>query len=71
MGKALMGTYATPRSIELLEEVRALRERVAQLERALADAEQAAERREPAVVTIEDASEAVSVAERERTPVQA
>lgn len=41
MGKALMGTYAAPRSLELLEEVRALRSRISQLETALADAEAA------------------------------
>ncbi|MBW3619641.1 MAG: hypothetical protein KY461_05300 [Actinobacteria bacterium] len=39
MGKALMGAYATPRTVQLLDEVRALRQRVAQLEQALADAE--------------------------------
>ena len=71
MGKALMGTYATPRSIELLEEVRALRARVAQLERALAEAEQAAERREPTVVSIADERETVGAGDRRRTPVQA
>ena len=41
MGKALFGTYATPSSIELLDEVWSLRERVAQLEAALAEAEAA------------------------------
>ncbi len=41
MGKALFGTYAAPSSIELLDEVRSLRERVAQLEAALAEAEAA------------------------------
>lgn len=39
MGKALMGTHATPSSLRLLDEVRALRQRVAELERALAAAE--------------------------------
>ncbi len=41
MAKALMGTYTTPRTIELLDEVRALRQRVARLEAALAEAETA------------------------------
>lgn len=39
MGKALLGTHATPSSLRLLDEVRALRQRVADLERALAEAE--------------------------------
>lgn len=41
MAKALFGTYATPHSLKLLEEVRALRQRVAELEAALAAAEAA------------------------------
>lgn len=39
MGKALLGTHASPSSLRLLDEVRALRQRVADLERALAEAE--------------------------------
>jgi hypothetical protein len=39
MSKALWGTHATPSSVRLLDEVRALRERVAELEAALAAAE--------------------------------
>lgn len=39
MGKALMGTYTTPRAIELLDEVRSLRRRVAELEQALEEAQ--------------------------------
>ena len=39
MGKALLGTHASPSSLRLLDEVRALRQRVADLERALAKAE--------------------------------
>jgi hypothetical protein len=50
MGKALLGTYTTPRSIELLDEVRALRRRVAELESALAEAEAAAARSEVRIV---------------------
>jgi cell division septum initiation protein DivIVA len=41
MGKALMGTHVTPASLRLLDEVRALRQRVSELERALAEAEAA------------------------------
>ena len=39
MAKALLGTHATPRTIQLLDEVRALRARVAELEAELARAE--------------------------------
>ncbi|MFA9444758.1 hypothetical protein [Egicoccus sp. AB-alg6-2] len=39
MGKALLGTHASPSSLRLLDEVRVLRQRVADLERALAEAE--------------------------------
>lgn len=41
MGKALLGTHVTPGSLRLLDEIRALRARVAELERALAEAEAA------------------------------
>lgn len=41
MGKALLGTHASPSSLRLLDEVRALRLRVAELEQALAAAEAA------------------------------
>lgn len=64
MGKALLGTHVTPTSLRLLDEVRALRQRVAALEAALADAEATRERREADLV-VED----VDVAEAERTPV--
>lgn len=46
MAKALLGTHTTPRSIELLDEIRALRRRVTELEQALARAEAAREARE-------------------------
>lgn len=39
MGKALFGTHTAPSSLRLLDEVRSLRERVAELEAALAAAE--------------------------------
>lgn len=45
MGKALMGTHATPSSLRLLDEVRVLRQRVAELEHALAEAEAARDAR--------------------------
>ncbi|MEX1177711.1 MAG: hypothetical protein WEB09_04550 [Nitriliruptor sp.] len=45
MGKALLGTHATPSSLRLLDEVRALRQRVADLERALEAAEAARDAR--------------------------
>jgi hypothetical protein len=45
MGKALMGSHVAPASLQLLDEVRVLRQRVADLERALAEAEAARDRR--------------------------
>lgn len=59
MGKALFGTYATPSSIELLDEVRSLRERVAQLEAALEEAE-AARDAAPVLVTEDEPAAATS-----------
>ncbi|MGH3443369.1 MAG: hypothetical protein ACRDUY_15265 [Nitriliruptorales bacterium] len=41
MSKAILGSFADPRTIQLLEEVRALRARVASLESALEEAESA------------------------------
>jgi hypothetical protein len=46
MGKALLGTHVAPSSLRLLDEVRVLRQRVAELERALAEAETARDERE-------------------------
>ena len=46
MGKALLGTHVTPNSLRLLDEVRALRARVAELEQALAEAEEARDAQE-------------------------
>ena len=54
MGKALLGTHVTPGSLRLLDEVRALRARVEELERALAEAEAARDARAD-----QDASESV------------
>jgi hypothetical protein len=44
VSKALLGTHVAPSSLRLLDEVRVLRQRVAELEAALAAAETAAAR---------------------------
>jgi hypothetical protein len=44
VSKALLGTHVAPGSLRLLDEVRVLRQRVAELEAALAAAEAAAAR---------------------------
>ena len=56
MGKALLGTHVTQGSMRLLDEIRALRARVDELERALAEAEAARgeHERTDAVVHVED-----------------
>ena len=64
MGKALLGTHVTPGSLRLLDEVRALRARVEELERALAEAEVARGARAD-----QDASEAI-VRVDDREPVR-
>lgn len=64
MGKALLGTHVTPGSLRLLDEVRALRARVEELERALAEAESARDAR-----VDQDASETV-VRVDDREPVR-
>lgn len=43
MGKALLGTHMAPRAVMLIDEVRVLRARVAQLEAQLAEARLARE----------------------------
>lgn len=50
MAKALLGTSTTPRSVELLDEIRSLRRRVSELEEALARAEAAQEARDADLV---------------------
>lgn len=50
MVKALLGTSTTPRSVELLDEIRSLRRRVSELEEALARAEAAQEARDADLV---------------------
>lgn len=59
MAKALMGTYTTPRAEQLLDEVRALRGRIAELEAELAEAQEMARQRrsehDDEIVVTEDA----------------
>lgn len=60
MSKALLGTQATPSSLRLLDEVRSLRQRVAELEAALAAAEAARASAAPAEHTDGDHAPAAS-----------
>jgi hypothetical protein len=53
MAKALLGTHASPSSLRLLDEIRTLRQRVADLERALAAAEAARDARDDVVAVDE------------------
>jgi hypothetical protein len=53
MGKALFGTQTAPSTLLLLDEVRALRARVDELERALAQAEAARDARDPETITVD------------------
>lgn len=55
MSKALLGTHTTPRTMQLLDEIRALRARVAELESALAEAEHAHQERTEVIVALEEA----------------
>lgn len=54
MAKALYGTTAAPHQLQLLDEIRALRQRVAELEAALEDARQVAEARADLQLVVED-----------------
>lgn len=54
MAKALYGTVASRSQIHLLDEIRALRQRVAELEAALDDARAAAAERPDLQVVIDD-----------------
>lgn len=54
MAKALMGTHVTPRTVQLLDEIRALRQRVAALELALAEAESARDHRLETVIALDE-----------------
>lgn len=60
MSKAILGAHADPRTLELLDEVRTLRQRVAALEAALEEAERTAAARDEILVTIDDAPERAS-----------
>lgn len=53
MAKALFGTVATPSQLRLLDEIRALRRRVAELEAALEQASEVAEQHDR-VVNLDD-----------------
>lgn len=55
MAKALFGTVVTPSHLQLLDEIRSLRERVAQLEAALDDAHRAAAARTDLQVVVDQA----------------
>jgi hypothetical protein len=55
MAKALYGTIATPSHLQLLDEIRSLRERVAQLEAALEDAQDAAAERSDLQLVVDEA----------------
>ena len=67
MGKALMGAHASPTSLRLMDEVRALRQRVAELERALAEAEAARDARDD--VAAPDPIDAPALDVEEREPI--
>lgn len=55
MSKALLGSHTTPHTVQLLDEIRTLRARVAELEQALSEADAAQQERSERVVTLEDA----------------
>lgn len=55
MAKALYGTVTTPSHLQLLDEIRALRQRVAELEAALEDARDAAEARGDLELIVDEA----------------
>lgn len=55
MAKALYGTAAVPSQLRLLDEIRSLRQRVAELEEALDDARQAADERADLRILVDEA----------------
>jgi hypothetical protein len=62
MSKAILGSFADPRTLQLLDEIRSLRARVASLEASLEDAERAAQRHEiDEPVLVPAGPEAVSI----------
>lgn len=54
MAKALYGTAAAPSQVRLLDEIRSLRQRVAELEAALDDARTAASERQELAIVMEE-----------------
>jgi hypothetical protein len=59
MSKAILGSFADPRTLELLDEIRALRARVSALEAALEEAERVASSREDLVLAVDEQVESV------------
>lgn len=59
MAKALYGTVATPSQLQLLDEIRALRQRVAELEAALDEAREAVADRADLQIIVEEATAGV------------
>lgn len=55
MSKALLGSHTTPNTVQLLDEIRTLRARVAELEQALSEADTAQQERSERIVALEDA----------------
>lgn len=55
MAKALFGTVATPSQLQLLDEIRSLRQRVSELEAALDEAREAASERADLQIVVEEA----------------
>ena len=54
MAKALFGTAAAPSQLQLLDEIRALRQRVSELEAALDEARETARSRPDLQIVVED-----------------
>lgn len=58
MAKALFGTAATPNQLQLLDEIRSLRQRVSELEAALDEAREAAAARTDLQIVVEESTPA-------------
>lgn len=61
MAKALYGTVATPSQLQLLDEIRSLRQRVAELEAALDQAREVAAERPDLQLLVDEAPAGVGV----------
>ncbi len=61
MAKALFGTVASPSQLQLLDEIRALRQRVSELEAALDEARDAASSRPDLQIVVEEAAAGAGV----------